>query len=179
MSFLPKDYTRPVESNYMKFEKGTNKFRILDSAIVGYEWWEDVDSGRKSFRTRTFKEAVKKGTEPIKHFWAFPVWNYQANKVQILEVTQKTIMKGIEVYTQDEDWGDPKDYDITVNREGDGMDTDYTVKVSPKSEIGKELVSEYKEMSIQLEALYAGADPFKITEEESEDLAEDAVQALN
>ncbi len=37
-----------------------------------------------------------------------------------------------------EDRGDPKEYDITINKTGDGMDTKYTLQPSPKKELTTE-----------------------------------------
>ena len=42
MGFLPKNEREPVTSNYMRFEKGENVFRVLSSAIVGMEYWKTV-----------------------------------------------------------------------------------------------------------------------------------------
>ena len=66
--FLPKDYETPeIPSNYMELEEGANTFRVLSSAIVGYEWWVDAsEKGRKPMRVRTADEVpeeVKNATE--------------------------------------------------------------------------------------------------------------------
>ena len=36
--FLPENYKSP-EGNYMKLQDGENTFRVLSSAIVGWEYW--------------------------------------------------------------------------------------------------------------------------------------------
>ena len=66
-TFLPADYTIPSgPSNYMKFEKGSNKFRILASPIIGYEGWKDKRPIRK--RTgQTFLESEVDNVEEVKH----------------------------------------------------------------------------------------------------------------
>jgi len=99
------------------------------------------------------------GDEP-KHFWAFVVWNYKDEKVQILEVTQKGIMKAIRNLVNDEDWGDPKNYDLVVTREGEGLETEYSVNPKPKTELDKGIQVFYKDLNINLEALFDGDDPF-------------------
>ena len=52
--FLPDGYETPViPSNYMELEERKNAFRILSSAIVGYEWWVDAEEGsRKPIRVK-------------------------------------------------------------------------------------------------------------------------------
>lgn len=181
MTFLPKDFTGiPTTSNYMKFDQGANKIRILGSAITGFEWWVEDSEGRRPHRAKKFEDAVSQGVEPIKYFWAFPVWNYKTSRVQILEVTQKSIMRAIENHTQNEDWGDPKDYDFTITRDGSGMETDYSVIASPKKPVLNEATEAFKSIKIDLTALYRGEDPFKseTTEEEASQVAEDVVEAL-
>jgi len=151
----------PTQSRYVKLKQGANKIRILDSAVIGYEWWEDVDGGRRPVRVSTFKEAVSQGQEPIKHFWAFPVWNYDENAVQIMEVTQKTIMSALKALVENEDWGDPKNYDITISRSGEGMETEYNVTPSPQKPLPVEAKQEMEDLQPDLTALFRGEDPFK------------------
>lgn len=169
MSFLPDKYEIPSASTgYMKFKQGENKFRILSNAIVGWESWVvDEEGNRKPLRWRMGEKvpAEKIGDNP-KHFWAFVVWNYNEEKVQILEITQKGIMRAIKALTADEDWGDPRNYDIVVIRTGEGMETEYQVKPKPKSKLDEGILRFYKDLTINLEALFEGKDPF-----ESEDLA--------
>ncbi len=181
MTFLPTDYSIPNESNYMRFEQGANKFRVLSTAIIGWEWWEETKEGRRPKRVRTWKEAVSQGQEPLKHFWAFVVWNYASNKVQILEITQKSIMRVINDYVSNPDWGLPQGYDLTVKKTGDGLETEYSVIASPHKPTPTEATLEYKDTVINLEALFEGKDPFKATQEQdvsSEDVANDAAAAL-
>lgn len=174
MDFLPKNYQIPSTSNYMKLEKGANKLRVMGSAIVGYEWWEEAaDGSRKPLRSRTFQEAVKNGQEPIKHFWVFPVWNYKVERIQILELTQKSIQQVLNEYVSNDDWGSPLGYDITITRSGEGLETTYTVIASPHKEAPEAATKAMKETSINLNALFEGKDPF-----ETKDLATDVAEAL-
>lgn len=106
------------------------------------------------------KSADEVGDEH-KHFWAFAVWNYTDKKVQILEITQKTIMRSILALTKDEDWGDPKEYDIVVTRTGEDLNTEYNVTPKPQKELDEGILRFYKDLNINLEALYDGADPFE------------------
>lgn len=56
--------------------------------------------------------------------------------------------------------GDPKGYDITISREGSGLDTEYTVMANPHTAVDLEAVASFEASSINLEALFDGADPF-------------------
>lgn len=167
MTFLDKDYKIPVtEGNYFKFVIGENKFRIMSSPIMGWETWLEVDGKRtpKRFKMDENFTGDDIGTDP-KHFWAMIVWNFGAKKLQILEITQKGIMKSLRALSSSEDWGDPKGtkgYDIVITREGTTMDdTEYETNPAKPKELDKEIVEAYKESKIKLEALFSNEDPFE------------------
>lgn len=168
--FLPEGYSVPDSSTgYMRFKQGENRFRVLSSAITGWEWWvADPEDKNKRSPKRVKKESdvpaeVKAATrldDKDKHFWAFIVWNYQENRLQILEVTQKGIQKSLLALTKDEDWGKPQNYDIVVTREGEGLETDYQVQPKPHRPLDEEVGNLYSQVIIDLDALYDNKDPF-------------------
>jgi hypothetical protein len=176
MNFLPDDYKKvPETSNYMKFAQGDNKFRILSSAIVGYEGWTEKEDGtRKPVRTRMNEpfnlSEVDIEPESIKHFWAFVVYNYKDERVQILQITQKSIQKSLMALVNDVDWGKPQGYDIVVNKKGEKLLTEYSLTPKPAKPLDASLVSLYKATKINLDALFTGEDPFASSEEKLEDI---------
>lgn len=164
-NFFPtEDYKLPDNSNYMKLKDGENNFRVLSSAVVGYEYWNNENKPVRSHdRFEQLPEDIRyehgKPTA-IKHFWAFVVWNYVAGKVQILELTQKTIMGSMQALIKNSKWGHPEGYDITVTRIGSGLDTEYQVVPNPHSDIPEEAVEAITGRNIDLERLFDGGDPF-------------------
>ena len=100
-NFFPsEDYTLPVSSNYMRFAEGENTFRVMSNTIIGWEYWntdnKPVRSKERPVHMPDDIKTDKDGTIRINHFWAFVVWNYQDKKIQILELTQKGIMKSMQ-----------------------------------------------------------------------------------
>jgi len=157
--FLPDNYVAPKgNSNYMKFEKGENKFRILSRPMMGWLDWQDKKPLRFSMSAKPDKPVD--ANKPIKHFWAMIVWNYLKEEIQILEITQKSVQSAIEQLAKDADWGNPFSYDIKVIKEGDGMDTEYTINPVPHKPINAEILEAFKAKPCFLGALYQGADPF-------------------
>lgn len=162
---LPKNYEIPkAPSNYMKFQKGLNKFRILSPAIIGYEYW---NTENKPIRSKERFEFIPENIRledgmptDIKHFWAFIVWNYQESSIQILEITQATIQQGIKLGVDLRE-GNATNNDIGVIKSGDGFNTEYKVQFSDPSPVTKEIETAFKAKPITLEALYTGEDPFK------------------
>jgi len=163
MTFLPPDYKIPKSpSDYMRFEDGLNRIRILSSAIVGFEYF--TKENKPVRQKEAFEEIpsdLKVGGK-IKPFWAFVVWNYQENRIQILELTQKTIMTSIQALVGNPKWGDPKGYDIAITKTGKDLDTEYSTQGEPPiEEPSAEIKVAFTEKYINLEALYLGLDPFK------------------
>jgi len=167
--WLPKDYSEPTNSNYMKFADGENIFRILSKPIMGYEYWKTVGDTRKPIRKR-FDENIEVSEleadprtgkpEVPKVFWAMVVYNHELQKIQILEITQATIRRYIADMDNSKLSGDPTGYDISVTRSGEGKETRYTMQRGDKEPIDKKIVEEYKAMNINLDALFDGEDPF-------------------
>ncbi len=165
--FLPENYEQPQSGGfYMKLQKGDNKFRILSKPIVGWLDWKDKVPYRFLMKAKPEKPMVSGST--IKHFWAFIVWNYQDQQVQILEITQSTIQKTIGDLSKDEDWGAPFEYDLKVIRKGDGMETEYSVTPSPKKVLSDDIKKAALDKPCNLEALYSGSDPWVVTDKQTE-----------
>lgn len=159
------DYEVPsAEGGYMKFEQGENKFRVMSEPIMGNEYWIDDKDGRKPVRHK-MNEPININDVPdpsqIKHFWAMVVWNYKAKRLQILEITQKTIQQAVKAYDRNSDFGDFRDYDLTVTRSGEGLKTEYQTMASPPKKVDDDIKKAYKNAKINLDALYDGENPFE------------------
>jgi hypothetical protein len=81
-----------------------------------------------------------------------------SKRVQILEITQASIQEPILDLASNQDWGDPREYNITVNKKGQKLDTEYTVQPSPKSAVPAEAHAAYRESRINLDALFTGGE---------------------
>lgn len=148
----------------MKFKKGTNRFRILSSAITGFEYWNVLNKptrSRKQFDVMPNDIKLNDdGTySQIKHFWAFVVWNYEEKMVQILEITQATIQRAMKIKI-DNRQGDALGYDFIVTRTGDGLTTDYDIDTGNQEPVTSDAMVEFTKKKINLEALFDGTDPF-------------------
>jgi len=189
MGALPAGYKEPVTSNYMKFDEGDNAFRILSKITIGMEFWIASEDGKSRVPVRRKMDEEIKITEleedpktgeldMPKHFWAFVVWNRNAEKIQILEITQATIRKPIAALERNKKWGDLRDYDICVTGEGQGKERRYpSVLPEPKEKVEKKILDIYKNTKINLEALFSGADPFKSGDSEASEKLADEVAA--
>lgn len=202
MSFIPKDYDKATAGNYMKFEKGgaigvpvPHKVRILQESILGYEYWVDkvgnvvprgemAGEGGKPIRAERYDGFEMEQRNAMKGFAAMVVWNYKAEKIQILQIKQSKIMNGLEALENSESWGDVKKYDIVINRIKTGAETknvDYSVMPEPAKPLTKEIKEAFKVTPINLKALYSGDDPFdtSLSEDESDEIIEQVDVDIN
>jgi hypothetical protein len=75
-------------------------------------------------------------------------------------ITQASIQGPIEDLVANEDWGDPREYDLTITKKGEGLETEYSVQPSPQKPVPTEAHAAYRAVKIDLDALFRGADPF-------------------
>ena len=122
MGFLSKQASAAVTSNnagggYLALSKlpdgGSVRFALLtDEPLEGYESWGSSNGTNKPFRFAeepTYEDIKVEmgefepregrggpGTADVKFFIAMPVYNYDSGKVQVLQITQKSIIKELD-----------------------------------------------------------------------------------
>ena len=145
---------------YLKFKQGETKFRVLSAPIQGYIYWT---ADNKPVRSVEYPASVVNIREDskIKFFWCFVVYNLAEKRCQILELTQSSIINAIRDLINAEEYGDPRSYSLTVNRKGEGLETEYFVRPSPPQATPADVLAAFEEANINLEALYDGGNPFQ------------------
>lgn len=178
MGFFNKDFKVQTESKYAKLIEGENRFRFIGEPITGSLYWVETKEGRRPVRIPAGKE-IPVGEIPadgLKQFVAAIVWNYTLKKLQILEITQKTILQALVALDSSEDWGKLTDYDITINRTGKGKnDTKFSVMPSPKKALSDDVQALVNNTRVDLNELFNNGDPFNPGQKLSE--AEQLAQA--
>ncbi len=162
-NFLSSDYKKPERGNkYFKFLQGDNTFRVLSPAITG---WEDWTPDKKPVRTKDKPQfPIVQGKYP-KHFWAFVVFDYTDTTIKVMQITQAGIQDELYNLATNKAWGDPKGYDVTIKRTGEGMETKYSVIPSPPSALNPEIETAYSKKKVTLEKLFENGDPFEDEEQ--------------
>lgn len=149
---------------YLKLKQGENRLRILGPSIAGSEGWTKVEGKKKPIRKK-MGEAFATGEvdeSTLKFFWAMPIWNYADNKVQAAEFTQKSIMKSLKKLADNKAWGEPTQYDIVITKEGEMMDTEYSLVPEPKSPLEETIKTAWEAVkpTFDLNRLFESGDPF-------------------
>jgi hypothetical protein len=170
MSLLPKGYQMPEapKSNFdgvslfTKLKPGANKMRIISEAQIGYVWWNN----KKPMRCRRIDEVPSNipqgGMSGYKEFWAFKVYNHTEGSIQLMEITQQSIKSAIYDLDNSEDWGDVHLYDITIQKNGEGKETEYNVIPSPSKPLPEKALEGDEKIDIDWTKYFAGESPFVI-----------------
>ena len=171
---------------YMKLQQGSNLFRILGSFEDGTNiqgmlgWAEDEEGNRKPYRWKVDQEAPRKFKENPRQFYALLVWNYKPDQkantsgaIQIFEMTQAKLRQDLLTLAKDEDWGDPRKYDLKIVRNGEGLETSYAMTPSPHKKRSQEISDAVKSTKVDMSALYRGEDPFAESDSGTEESQEE------
>jgi len=118
------------------------RFALLsDEPVEGYELWADGPDGKaKSFRFAQeptpaqidaklgeyTRRLNREGTamEPLKFFIALPVYNYESERVEIMQLNQKSLIRELDRISQSDDWN-VVECDFTMSKTGAGLGTEY------------------------------------------------------
>lgn len=169
---IPKNVEIPRGSGqFAKLVEGKNKFRVMSDVIVGWEGWKNKKPFRHEGQVCKIKtedvDLNNNGKPNINYFWAMAVWNYQDKKIQVLELTQKTVMGALYELEQNVDWGDLKGYDIEITKKKEGDKTKYYVLGIPPKPLTDEITKAYEDSDVDLSALFKGDYPMA---EKSDDI---------
>jgi hypothetical protein len=176
MNWLPDNYEAPNNNIYFKVKNGDSKIRILGdfrhphTAIMGYMGWRHYPDGTKSpvcgdmDSREEVKLAIKAEEEKTpKHFWALTIWDYTDQAVKCWRITQSTIQQALTELANNEAWGDPRKYNITITRKGDLFKTTYSLIAEPPlGEPPAEAIEAAKAAKIDLRELFIGESPFGV-----------------
>jgi hypothetical protein len=170
---IPKGTEIPKgSSQFAKIQDGKNRFRFLSEIVVGWEGWKDKKPFRHEGQVCKIKaeevDLNQNGKPNINYFWAMVVWNYESKSLQVLEITQKTIMSPLYDLEQNPDWGDLRNYDIEINKKKEGDKTSYNVLGIPPKPLAPEIIELYSKTDIDLKKLFDGKYP--MTEEKSDEV---------
>ena len=178
-NFFDQGHEIPDKRNqFMKFVQGKNRVRFIGNPVSGFVFFgktkrDDGTESVKPYRRResegefSLEEMINRDMrmkpdgeiEGQKYFVMGLVYNHQKEKLQVLEITQKSILKALKSYVESEEYGHPSGYDLTIEKKGDGLNTEYTVVVSPPKPLSSEIENLIGETSCDLQKIFDGEYP--------------------
>ena len=147
---LDDDFSQGARVNYMKLQAGKNVCRIASNPSKIMLHWEKDILGKSHKIVCTGDSSC-----PLCKLGHAPSTRYQMKVIdktngeaeaKMLEVGA-TIIRQLLGFVNDEDYGDPKTYDVKIQKEGSGRETRYTVTASPRK---NEITPSEQEMIDQL-----------------------------
>ena len=179
VNFFDRGHEIPEKRNqFMKLESGKNRVRFIGNPISGFVFFGKIKRDDGSETVKPYRRRESEGEfsleeminhdvrmkkdgeiEGQKYFVMGLIYNYQKEKLQVLEVTQKSILKALKSYVDSEEYGHPSGYDLTIEKSGEGLNTEYTVVVSPPKPLSTEIEDLVGEISCDLQKVFAGEYP--------------------
>jgi hypothetical protein len=192
MGFLSKNASATVSSTgtgggYLQVSKlpdgGSVRFALLsDEPLEFYETWGTSSDGKsKPFRFSyepTYEDVVAEmgdfepregrggpGTADIKFAIAVPCYSFDAGAVQVLSLTQKSILKELDAISQIPEYSELLEWDFQLSKKGSGLLTEYTLRPVPRKKGAQEHIDaawlEAKSNGFEIDRLLTGGNPFK------------------
>ena len=175
--YFPKDELK-IKSDYLNIKKnGDYRMRFMGIKgddqlfIEGWEAWEDYVNDKGESKSRPHRRKYEVGIKPpeelknldrngeVQYFWMVVVW-YEGEPV-IYTIKQKTVMRQIIILSEDEDdYGDPRGYDIVVKRYEDNGQVKYNVTPKPPELPSQEMLDAVADAKIDLQVIWEGGQPF-------------------
>ena len=164
-----------------KIKSGTEtRIHVLAEEPTCYfsVWAESADGKNRCFRfvSQPTAEEIEEemGTEyrrkqrdgkpdALKAAIAFPIYNYQADEVQLCEISQKSLIQAFDKVANMEEYDDFDSIDFNISKEGSGLETRYTLTPVPTRASNREKLEEawsVANKTISMEKYVAGEQPF-------------------
>ena len=171
--------------NPSKIQSGSSvRFALLsDQPLEFFECWGEAEDGSvKPFRfaedpsDADIKEEMgdaysrrlnREGTAPegVKFAIAAPVYNFDTEGVQIMQLSQKSIIRELDGISQMEDYANLLEHDFVLGKEGNGLNTEYSLRPVPRKKGSDKAIggawAEAKDGGFEIGRLLTGENPFK------------------
>ena len=171
--------------NPSKIQSGTSvRFALLEETPLEFfeVWGEAQDGSVKPFRftdeptpedietefgSDYSRRLNRDGTapEPAKFAIAVPVYNHDAGSVQVLQISQKSINRELDSISQMEDYANLLEWNFVLSKEGNGLNTEYSLRAVPRKKGSNDVLQEAWEEAqsggFDIGRLLTGGNPFK------------------
>lgn len=171
-NFYPDNYQEPKSSaQFLKVEPGKTKVRMLSQPVFGWLGWPDGEGAKPVRKPADFalenqgkfsiEELTQYNISREPHFFmCMIIWNYKTSELQAWEISQRTIRDQLDKLIKSESWGSPLGYDLTIEREGQQLDTKYQLIPSPPTKLTSDIDFELAAAKYDLERIFDGEYPF-------------------
>lgn len=138
-------------NDFMNLEEGSNIVRLLGSPYQFYiHWTKDETGANRKVRCALDGCPLCQRGERASARWYVPVINRKNGRCSILELGPQ-IFKQILGLSKKDKWGNPKKYDVDIERQPKGSQPLYIVSPEPKENLTESEVAMAKEFVSRIE----------------------------
>ena len=107
----------------------------------------------------------KTGPDPVTYSMAFFVWNYSTEEVQLLQLTQKGLIRELDQLLSMEDYQATEDWDFVISKDTSGPPSSwYSLRPAPIKKGSREVIdakwAEAQDKGYNLQELLLNGNPF-------------------
>lgn len=141
-----------------KMDAWEYRFRIVTEAISWRQYFPESGGVTRVDKQPEGEPSDGKVTDywqsTRKFFYAFGVVNVDTLDVSIMHLDKMGVVRDLENYSNDPDYGDPRWYDIVIVKQWSWKDTKYSMKVKPPKEVTKEILEASSMYEFDLDQYY-------------------------
>jgi hypothetical protein len=132
-------------NDFMNLEEGSNVVRVVTSPYQFYvAWTQDASGQNRKIRSAVENCPLAKRGDKIQPRWYIGVLDRRSNQPKILEVGRQIFQQVVALRKRDK-WGDPRGYDVNIERQPKGSQPLYVVLPEPKEALTKDEVAKLRE----------------------------------
>ena len=132
-------------NDFMNLEEGSNIVRVVTSPYQFYvAWTQDASGQNRKIRSAVENCPLAKRGDKIQPRWYIGVLDRKSNQPKILEVGRQIFQQVVALRKRDK-WGDPRAYDLNVERQPKGSQPLYVVMPEPKEPLTKDEIAKLRE----------------------------------
>jgi hypothetical protein len=174
--------------NISKIDSGSSVRICLlsDEPVEYYEVWGESPDGKArpfrfaqeptpddielEFAGKFTRRLNREGTgfDPVKFAIALPIYNFAAEAVQVLSLTQKSVIGELDRISQTDDYADILAVDFTIGKTGSGLKTEYKLLPVPRKKGADATIADAWSVAqsngFDLTRILTGGNPFKADE---------------
>lgn len=175
------------KDQFLKLKEGANKVRFLPDHLVCYEIFVEVLDEKQQKKIKPLRKTepftaeelsqlvLKDKKEKAKLTLIQLVYDYSGDDFKFLSMNQNSLLNALKEYSQNPDYGNPANYDITISKKGQNLETVYTFMPSPPKPLDKVITKRSKNLNFDLTKLLNNeypADNFPFEKKEVSELNE-------
>lgn len=131
-------------NDFMTLEEGSNIVRLVTSPYQFYvSWTQDASGQNRKIRSAGEGCPLVQRGDKIQPRWYVGVLDRKSGQPKILEVGRQIFQQIVALRKRDK-WGDPRGYDINIERQPKGSQPLYVVMPEPKEKLTEEEVGMVK-----------------------------------